>query len=82
MMESHHHGGTYIRETGDGPRSMMAAMIAVLVLALVGFLIWLFAFSGVVHRGGDSGTTTKIEQSVGNNGGGGGGGTVPSPASS
>ena len=61
MADLHHHhdSATVIREDVDreGP---MTALIVLLILAFVGFLIWLFAFSGVVfHRGGGSTVTNN-----------------------
>ena len=64
MADLHHHhdtATTVVREDVDheGPAT---ALIVLLILAFVGFLIWLFAFSGVVfHRstGGSSSTTTN-----------------------
>jgi hypothetical protein len=67
MADLHHHhdSSTVIREDVDreGP---MTAFIVLLILAFVGFLIWLFAFSGVVfNRGGTAPTNNnvRIEQS-------------------
>jgi hypothetical protein len=69
MADLHHHHdtSTVIREDVDreGP---MTALIVLLILAFVGFLIWLFAFSGVVfNRGGGSSVTNnnnRIEQTT------------------
>jgi hypothetical protein len=90
--EAHEPHETHDRTTiVSGDRSgPAAALIAVIALLLVAFLVWFFAFSGVVfNRTGPSrGSTTRIEQNTNNNtnGNGGVGGqtqpsTVPSAAS-
>jgi hypothetical protein len=73
------HGTTVVSDERSG---MATAFIALLAVALVGFLIWLFAFSGVViDRGNDGGTPTKIEQNNTDTNTG-GGGQQPTPAAS
>jgi hypothetical protein len=73
------HGTTVVSDERSG---MAAAFIALLAVALAGFLIWLFAFSGVViHRGNDGGTRTNIEQNNTDTNTG-GGGQQPTPAAS
>jgi len=83
MADLHHHhdtGTMIVREDVDreGP---MTALIVVLILAFVGILIWLFAFSGVVFNRGNGGNTTnnrvQIEQTQ-NPGSGSGASTAPS----
>jgi hypothetical protein len=90
MADLHHHhdtGTTIVREDIDheGPAT---ALIVLLILAFVGFLIWLFAFSGVIfnRNSGGSPTTTnnritnqQIQPSQ-NSGSGGGGSTAPAPS--
>lgn len=65
MTDVHHHGGTVI-EDRQGPATALAVLA---VVALIGFLVWLFAFSGVVfdRNGGTDGnnrgdTTVNLEQ--------------------
>lgn len=56
MADLHHHHdapGAVVTDS-DGPS---AVLIAVIVLLLVGFLIWLFAFSGIVMDRDGGGTT-------------------------
>ena len=83
-----HDSTTVVTDTGYDREGPATALIVLLILAFVGFLIWLFAFSGVVfHRGTSGGSSvtnnnTRIEQNqpAGNTGGGtttsGGGGTT------
>ena len=71
MADLHHHHGdsttTVVHDDVDreGPAT---ALIVLLILAFVGFLIWLFAFSGVIfHTGGSNSTTNnnvRIQQPV------------------
>jgi len=71
MADLHHHHGdsttTVVHDDVDreGPAT---ALIVLLILAFVGFLIWLFAFSGIVfHNGSGSSTTNnnvRIQQPV------------------
>ena len=62
MTDLHHHHGdtstTVVHEDYDreGPAT---ALIVLLILAFVGFLIWLFAFSGVVFHSNTGGSTTN-----------------------
>jgi len=55
MADLHHHHGesnTTIVEEGYDREGPATALIVLLILAFVGFMIWLLAFSGVVfHRG-------------------------------
>jgi hypothetical protein len=91
MADLHHHHGdsstTIVREDMDreGPAT---ALIVLLSLAFVGFLIWLFAFSGIIfhtNSGGGSTTTNnnvRIQQPAtqpSSNTGGSTGGTNSSP---
>ena len=89
MADLHHHHGdstTVVREDMDreGPAT---ALIVLLILAFVGFLIWLFAFSGVVFHTNSGGSTTtnnnvRIQQPAtqpSSNTGGGGGSSSPMP---
>jgi hypothetical protein len=93
-VQHHHHDEPAYERTAtvvSGDRSgPAAALIAVLALLLVAFLIWFFAFSGVVfdRHAGTSGTTgTRIEQNTNNNtnsgvpSGNASMSTVPTPAS-
>lgn len=66
MTDLHHHTGPTVIEERDS--SMAGVLVALLIAALVGFFIWLIAFSGVVidRDGGDGGGTTQIEQNVEN----------------
>lgn len=57
-MDTHHHGHDSTVIDREGPAT---ALIVLVVAVLVGFLIWLFGFSGVVFDR-DPGTTTRIEQ--------------------
>lgn len=58
-MAVHHHGhDSTIVEQREGPAT---ALIVLVVAVLVGFLIWLFGFSGVVFDR-NPGSTTRIEQ--------------------
>jgi hypothetical protein len=67
MADVHHHhdSATVIREDVDreGP---ITALIVLLVLAFVGFLIWLFAFSGgVFNRSGETtNNNVQIEETT------------------
>lgn len=62
MDTHHHHGSDTTIVDREGPAT---ALIVLVVAVLVGFLIWLFGFSGVVFdRGG--GSTTRIEQTNNN----------------
>lgn len=69
MTDLHHHtaGPTVIEERDS---SMAGVLVALLIAALIGFFVWLIAFSGVVidRDGGtnDGGGTTRIEQNVDN----------------
>ena len=63
MADLHHHDGdtssaTVVTEGYDreGPAT---ALIVLLILAFVGFLIWLFAFSGIVFGHNGSSTTNN-----------------------
>jgi hypothetical protein len=63
MADLHHHhdtGTTVVREDVDheGPAT---ALIVLLILAFVGFLIWLFAFSGVVFNRNSGGSTVPTQ---------------------
>ena len=72
MADLHHHHGdssTTIVEEGYDREGPATALIVLLILAFVGFMIWLFAFSGVIfHRSTSSTTTTnnntRVEQPV------------------
>ena len=89
MADLHHHHGesnTTVVSEGYDREGPATALIVLLILAFVGFLIWLFAFSGVVFHNGGSTTTNnnvRIQQPVqqpanpGNSGG-----TQPSPMQS
>jgi len=61
MTDLHHHHGdtstTIVHDDmdRDGPAT---ALIVLLSLAFVGFLIWLFAFSGVIFHTNSGGSTT------------------------
>jgi hypothetical protein len=93
MADLHHHHGdsttTVVRDDVDreGPAT---ALIVLLILAFVGFLIWLFAFSGVIfHTNGGGGSTTtnnnvRIQQPAtqptSNTGGSTGGSSSPMPS--
>jgi hypothetical protein len=68
MADLHHHHdtATVVHEDVDreGP---MTALIVLLIMAFVGFLIWLFAFSGVIFNRGTSSNTNnnvRIEQTT------------------
>jgi hypothetical protein len=80
-MDVHHHhsSGTTIVEDRDGPAM---ALIVLVVAVLVGFLVWLFGFSGVVFDRNSGGSTTRIEQTNNNpqDNTQPGGGTNPNPA--
>ncbi len=57
--DSHTHESTTSVEEREGASGIL---IALGVILLVGLLVWLFAFSGVVFdRGGDTGDTTRIQ---------------------
>ena len=89
MSDLHHHYGdrstTVVHDDVDrgGPAT---ALIVLLILAFVGFLIWLFAFSGVVFHNNTGGTTTnnnvRIQQPANPGGSAGTTSGGPSPASS
>jgi hypothetical protein len=88
MTVHHDHGRSTTVVTGDreGPAT---ALIVVLALLLVAFLVWFFAFSGVVFdRGSTTGpggsTTTNTNVDNGNTSGNTGGttSTAPNPAPS
>lgn len=71
MADLHHHHDTdttVVREGYVDEGGPATALIVLLILAFVGFLIWLFAFSGVVFHNGGSSTTTnnnvRIQQST------------------
>lgn len=66
MTDLHHHTGPAVIEERDS--SMAGVLVALLIAALIGFFVWLIAFSGVVidRDGGDGGSTTQIEQNVDN----------------
>lgn len=84
MTLHHHHDDrpAVVEERDGGPAT---AMLVVLVLAVVGVLIWLFAFSGIVFdndNGSDTGPVINNEQNVpqdndGGMGGAGGGESDP-----
>ena len=92
MADLHHHDGdtssaTVVTEGYDreGPAT---ALIVVLILAFVGFMIWLFAFSGIMFGRNGSSTTNnnvRIQQPVqqpanpGTNSGNTSGGGSPMP---
>ncbi len=64
MADIHHHGGSTIIEDREGPATVLAVLA---VAALIGFLVWLFAFSGLVldrnsSGGNDGGVTVNNEQ--------------------
>jgi hypothetical protein len=60
MHHDHGHGGTTVVEDRSGPS---AAVMALLAIVIIGVLIWLFAFSGVVFDNeGDTGPTLNQEQ--------------------
>jgi hypothetical protein len=84
MADVHHHDTTVI--SGDSDRSGLAtAIIALLILAFVGFMIWLLAFSGVVfnrHTGGSTVTNNNVHIQQPTSGSGGGASSAPTPASS
>jgi hypothetical protein len=62
-MDLHHHGSdTTIIDDREGPAT---ALIVLVVAVLVGFLIWLFGFSGVVFDRNNGGST-RIEQTNNN----------------
>lgn len=66
MTVHHDHGSTIVREDREGPAT---ALIVVLALFLVAFLVWFFAFSGVVFdRSPEGGTQTNVEQNTGDTG--------------
>jgi hypothetical protein len=93
MTDLHHHLGdstTVVRDDVD-PEGPATALIVLLILAFVGFLIWLFAFSGVVfHTNGGGSTMTNnnvriqqpATQPTSNTGGSGstGGSSSPMPS--
>lgn len=58
MADVHHHD-TYV-EDRQGPATVLGVLA---VAALIGFLVWLFAFSGIVfdRNNNDGGGTTNIE---------------------
>ena len=83
-MHDHHDSHTTIVTEGMDREGPATALIVLLILAFVGFLIWLFAFSGVgFHRGGGSTTVnnnnTRIEQPANPSTNPGGGETQPQP---
>jgi hypothetical protein len=88
-LHHHHHGesNTTIVEEGYDREGPATALIVLLILAFVGFMIWLLAFSGVVFHRGTSTTNNNVriqnpvQQSV-NPGGNNSGGGSPSPMSS
>ena len=89
MADLHHHHGesnTTIVEEGYDREGPATALIVLLILAFVGFMIWLLAFSGVVfHRGTSSTNNTVIQnppaqQSVSPGGSNSGGGSSPMPS--
>lgn len=67
-----HETGTTVIDDRSGPSS---AILAVAGVAIVGLLVWFFAFSGVVFDR-DGGTPTRIEQNVDNGGSTSDGGTT------
>ena len=90
MADLHHHHGesnTTIVEEGYDREGPATALIVLLILAFVGFLIWLFAFSGVVFHTNSGGSTTtnnnvRIQQPAtqpSSNTGVGGGSSSPMP---
>lgn len=79
-MDMHHHGSDTTIIDREGPAT---ALIVLVVAVLVGFLIWLFGFSGVVFDRNTGGSTTRIEQTNNNpdtTNQQPGGGTNPNPA--
>ena len=81
-MHDHHDSHTTVVTEGMDREGPATALIVLLILAFVGFLIWLFAFSGVVfNRGGSTNITnnnSNIEQPANPNPGG--GGSQPQPS--
>lgn len=59
MADVHHHD-TYV-EDRQGPATVLGILA---VAALIGFLVWLFAFSGIVfdRNNGGGGTNIEIER--------------------
>lgn len=59
MAHVHDHGSTVVTDR----EGMSSVLIAILAIAAIVFLVWFFAFSGVVFdRGDGGGDTTRIEQ--------------------
>jgi len=62
MADLHHHHGdtssTTVVSEGYDREGPATALIVLLILAFVGFLIWLFAFSGVIFHTNSGGSTT------------------------
>jgi len=91
MADLHHHHGdgttTVVREDMD-PEGPATALMVLLILAFVGLLIWLFAFSGVIfHTNSGGGSTTnnnnvRIQQPATQPGSNTGGNSSPMPTSS
>lgn len=81
MAHAHHDSGTTVVTDRDG---LSGALIAIIAAVVVAFLIWLFAFSGVVfdRDTGGGGQTTNIEQQNTDTGTTGNTSSEPSPASS
>ena len=89
MADLHHHHGesnTTIVEEGYDREGPATALIVLLILAFVGFMIWLLAFSGVVFHRGTSTTNNNVriqnpvQQSVNPGGSNSGGGSSPMPS--
>jgi len=89
MADLHHHhgdGNTTIVEEGYDREGPATALIVLLILAFVGFMIWLLAFSGVVFHRGTSTTNNNVriqnpvQQSVNPGGNNSGGGPSPMPS--
>ncbi len=68
MADLHHHGHgtTVVGEDREGPAT---ALIVVLAVLLIAFLVWFFAFSGVVFDSGGSGGGTNVTNVEDNPGG-------------
>jgi len=88
MTDLHHHHGdsstTIVHDEMDqeGPAT---ALIVLLMLAFVGFLIWLIAFSGVIFHTNVGGSTTtnnniRIQQPATQPSSNTGGSTTPMPS--
>jgi len=79
LHDRHAHGHTasptVVEDRDAGP---VTAIVVILVAAVLGFLIWLFAFSGVVFDNGGGTDTVNIEenQTTNDTGDAGGGATT------